>query len=174
MPPAKPRITLGLMMLALIAACTAAPPQMQGFRDTGAPFASTSRFETERFVGEWVRVAAFVAPGQGLEVERHLYRRATTGQIIADVTGADGVTRRQIYDLTAPGRLRLQGQSTQAEELWLIWVDEGFRTAVLGTPSGSQAFVLDRSATPAPDRMRAAGEILDWYGYDMTRLQRVP
>ena len=171
MPILPIRLRLGLLALVLIAACAAPPVPVAGFRDPGAPFASTSRFETERFLGEWVRIAAFAAPGQAAGPQRQLYRRATTGQIVADVTGADGVTARRVYDLTAPGRLRPVGQEGQAEELWVLWVDEGFRTAVLGTPSGSQAFILDRSATPAPDRMRAAREILDWYGYDMGRLQ---
>lgn len=171
MPIATIRLSLVALVLALMAACAAPSPPVQGFRDASAPFASTQRFETQRFLGEWVRVAAFAAPGQELSPQRQLYRRATTGQVVADVTGVDGVTRRQVYDLTAPGRLRPQGQESRAEEMWVLWVDEGFRTAVLGTPSGSQAFILDRSNAPAPDRMRAAREILDWYGYDMARLQ---
>lgn len=171
MPLAKSRIALGLMAVAIFAACAAPPAPVQGFRDTAAPFASTQRFETEKFLGDWVRVAAFAPSGQPVAPERHRYQQATTGQIIGDVTGMNGATQRQVYDLTAPGRLRAQGQDDPSEALWLLWVDEGFRTAVLGTPSGSRAFILDRSATPAPDRIRAAREILDWYGYDMTRLQ---
>lgn len=160
----------GLLMLALLAACNAPVPE-RGFRDPGAPFASTQRFDTARFLGDWVQVAAFAAPGQAITPERHLYRRATTGQIVADITGTDGATRREVYDLVAPGRLRPRGADTPPGDLWVLWVDEGFRTAVLGTPSGSRALILDRSAQPAPDRLRAAREILDWYGYDMTRLQ---
>ena len=160
----------GLLVLALLAACAAPMPE-RGFRDPGAPFASTQRFDATRFVGDWVQVAAFAAPGQDIAPERHLYRRATTGQIVADISGADGATRREVYDLIAPGRLRPRGQDTPPGDLWVLWVDEGFRTAVLGTPSGSRALMLDRNAAPAPDRLRAAREILDWYGYDMTRLQ---
>jgi len=171
MPFAKTRLSLGLMALALAAACAAPPAPQQGFRDTAAPFASTQRFETERFLGDWVRVAVFAPPGQPVTAERHRYQQGAGGQIISDVTQANGATARQVYDLAGPGRLRPQGQADPSEALWLLWVDEGFRTAVLGTPSGSQAFILDRSVTPAPDRIRAAREILDWYGYDMTRLQ---
>ena len=159
-----------LLPLILLVAC-AAPQPTQGFRDPGAPFASIQRFETERFLGTWVRVAAFAAAGDDVAPERHLYRRAATGRIVADITRADGGTMRRIYVQSGPGRLRPADQDGQAEALWVLWVDEGFRTAVLGTPSGSQAFILDRSATPAPDRLRAAREILAWYGYDMARLQ---
>jgi apolipoprotein D and lipocalin family protein len=166
------RLRLGLLALVLMTACAAPPPPVQGFRDAAAPFASTQRFETGQFLGDWVQVAAFAAPGQAVSAERHLYRRATTGQIVADVTGADGVVQRRVYELTGPGRLRPVGLAEGDEALWVLWVDEGFRTAVLGTPSGSQAFILDRSASPAPDRLRAAREILEWYGYEMVRLQR--
>lgn len=172
MPISLFRPLSGLLMLALLAACNAPMPE-RGVRDPGAPFASTQRFDTALFLGEWVQVAVFVAPGQAVAPERHLYRPATTGQIVADITGTDGATRREVYDLVAPGRLRPRGQDTPPGDLWVLWVDEGFRTAVLGTPSGSRGFILDRSAAPAPDRLRAAREILDWYGYDMTRLQTV-
>lgn len=163
---------LGLVMpgLVILAACAAPPPAERGFRDLAAPFASTQRFAAERFLGEWVEVARFAAPGAEVPAARHLYRRATTGQIVADVTGAEGVTARRVFAVEGPGRLR--PVSPAGEALWVLWVDEGFRTAVLGTPSGSAAFILDRSATPAPDRLRAAQEILQWYGYDMARLQR--
>ena len=159
-----------LAVLTALLACTA-PVAERGFRDPSAPFASISRFEIPRFLGEWVRVAEFMQSGQGITPQTHLYRLATTGQLVADITEADGVTRRQVYDQPAPGRLRATGSEAQAEELWVLWVDEGFRTAVLGTPSGSRAFILDRSATPAPDRLRAAREILNWYGYDLAQLE---
>jgi apolipoprotein D and lipocalin family protein len=169
MPGFFMRLRLGWVALVLLAACASpVPPVDEGFRNLRAPFASTQRFETERFLGEWVQVAAFAPPG-AVVAERHLYRRATTGQIVADVTAPDGASLRRVYALEGPGRLR--AVAPEGEALWVLWVDEGFRTAVLGTPSGSQAFILDRSATPAPDRLRAAREILDWYGYDMARLQ---
>lgn len=173
MPLARFFRAIALMAVAFAAACAAPPAEAPGFRDSTAPFASTSRFETDRFLGTWQRVAVFAADAEPLQPQGHLYRRAANGQIVEDVTASQGATQRRVYDLVAPGRLRLHGQDSRQEELWLLWVDEGYRTAVLGTPSGSQAFILDRSATPAPDRMRAAREILMWYGYDMTRLQSV-
>jgi apolipoprotein D and lipocalin family protein len=53
-----------------------------------------------------------------------------------------------------------------------MWVDEGFRTAVLGTPSGKVGYVLDRKPKPSPDRYIAATKILTFYGWDISRLQR--
>lgn len=163
-----------VLALSLVAACTAPPAKAPGFRDPAAPFASTSRFEVDRFLGTWQRVAVFAAPDAAVSPQTHLYRRATSGQIIEDVTAPDGSTRRNVYQVTAPGRLLAQSGDAAPEALWLLWVDEGYRTAVLGTPTGTKAFILDRASVPSPDRLRAAREILDWYGYDLGLLRPLP
>ena len=61
--------------------------------------------------------------------------------------------------LVGPGRLRVG-----AEEWWVIWVDVGYRTLAIGTPSGRFGIILDRGAIP-PDRLNAAREIFDFNGY---------
>ena len=60
-----------------------------------------------------------------------------------------------------PGRLSVAGQ----DDWWILWVDEGYRTLAVGTPSGRFGFVLDR-ATGAADRLQAAREVFDFNGYD--------
>ena len=162
------RAGLAALALAVLTGCATPPPTV--FRDTSAPFASISRFEVDRFLGDWQRVAAFVPAGQAVGPQRLRYLRASDGRVIGHASTPDGREAVTAYDLPAPGRLRPAGQG---EELWVLWVDEGFRTAVLGTRSGDAAMIIDRGGAPAPDRMRAAREILDWYGYDMTRLQEV-
>lgn len=66
--------------------------------------------------------------------------------------------------LTGPGRMRATGS---AAPLWVLWVDEGYRTVVIGTPDRSFAHILNRGGEIAPDRLKAAREILDWNGYDV-------
>ena len=61
--------------------------------------------------------------------------------------------------LIGPGRLRVKG-----EDWWVIWVDVGYRTLAIGTPSGRFGFILDRGAIPG-DRLNAAREIFDFNGY---------
>ena len=56
-------------------------------------------------------------------------------------------------------------------EIWLLWVDTGYRTAALGTPDGQFGMILDRSPSGGADRITAASEILEWFGYDMNKLQ---
>ena len=46
----------------------------------------------------------------------------------------------------------------------MIWVDVGYRTLAIATPSGRFGIILDRGALPA-DRLAAAREIFDFNGY---------
>lgn len=56
--------------------------------------------------------------------------------------------------------------------IWVLWVDEGYRTMALGTPSGRFGMILERGAGPTPsDRNAAAREILAWNGYALQRLR---
>ena len=55
--------------------------------------------------------------------------------------------------------------------LWVLWVDEGFRTAVIGNPEGTFAWIIDRSQKGGADRITAAREILDFNGYDVSQLK---
>ena len=61
----------------------------------------------------------------------------------------------------------------EARQFWVLWVDEGFRTAVLGNPDGTFGWIVDRSTTGGADRIKAAREILDFNGYDTGRLRVV-
>jgi apolipoprotein D and lipocalin family protein len=72
------------------------------------------------------------------------------------------------HDVSEGARWRASGG---APEIWLLWVDTGYRTAALGTPDGSFGMILDRSATGGTDRIAAARDIFDWFGYDLTKLQ---
>ena len=69
--------------------------------------------------------------------------------------------------VTGPGRMEIAGR-----ELWVLWVDDGFRTAAIGHPSGGYGWIMERGAHAA-DRRKAAREILAWAGYDLTRLVEV-
>ena len=52
----------------------------------------------------------------------------------------------------------------------MLWVDDDFRTAALGTPDGSLGWIIDRSATGGTDRIAAAREIMEFNGYDVSKL----
>ncbi|MBP0482869.1 lipocalin [Sagittula salina] len=53
--------------------------------------------------------------------------------------------------------------------LWVHWLDADNRTLAMGDPGGGWFAILDRTGRPG-ERLRAAREILEWYGYDLSRL----
>jgi apolipoprotein D and lipocalin family protein len=158
----------GLLLALALAGCVAAPvapPEQAVFRTAGAPFASSTRFDAARMAGDWRLVAAFSG---------RVGRLPPVGLRLAAVSGGIEVARggwvwpEGRYGVTGPGRLVRDG----GPEVWVIWVDDDFRTAVLGSPDGRLGFILDRGRISA-DRLRAAREILAWQGYDMTQLREV-
>jgi apolipoprotein D and lipocalin family protein len=139
---------------------------LAGCGDAGAPRETSARmtslvgFDPARFSGTWREVASVGrAPGALWRVE------AGPGGTLAVSTSRDGAGRGE---MVGPGRFRL---SQFAAPLWVLWADADMRTLVLGTPDGSFAMVLDRSARAAPDRLAAAREVLEWNGYNLADLR---
>ena len=165
------RVLPGVVALALgLAACA---PATTGFRDTRTPMGATLRFDAGRFAGPWHVVARmgssaepetfdFAAPGAGWQVTRSRLSCTAAG---CARSRADRPVR-----MVAPGRIEVGGQVW-----WVLWVDDDFRTAAIGTPDGSFGWIMDRKGPKgiSADRLNAAKEIMDWAGYDLGRLQMV-
>ncbi len=156
---------LRLLALLALTACAAPPAPPQGaFRPAGAPIWSSAQLDPARLAGEWRQVAGFGAEGcrpGGVTISG---RAALTAAFRLCLSGRDW-TGAGPMQAAGPGRFTVGGRPW-----WVLWADADYRTLVIGTPDGSFGFVLDRSGTAAPDRMRAAREILDWNGYDLARL----
>lgn len=166
-----------LPLLLLLAACgrepPPAPPPSASFRDASAPIASTTRGGPADLAGEWVVAEAFPGGPFGLS-------RGGTARLAMDasgtgtwtLTGADGTARALPVTSPAPGRYRAAGLGGETwADLWVLWVDDDFRTAAVGTPDGAFGWVMDRPGAASPDRARAAREMLDFNGYDLGRLR---
>ncbi len=54
----------------------------------------------------------------------------------------------------------------------MLWVDFDYRVAVLGTPSGRWGMILSRQTPPRPDLIKAARDVMDFNGYDMTQVSK--
>ncbi len=148
----------------LLVGCAPAGPQLASvFRAADAPIYSAAAFDASRLQGDWVQVAAFTASGagscaggsadflssgSGLGLVADLCLNGERRQVSGTVTGA------------GPGRLAVEGM----ENWWIIWVDSGYRTLAIGTPSGRFGFVLDRGDISG-DRLKAAREVFDFNGY---------
>lgn len=146
----------------LLALAACAPSTTDGFRDRTAPIAATTRFEPEQLAGDWWVRAEFT---EDQRVARQVSYQLDGAAAFA-IGPKDGPLVR--HDLTEGARW--QASKTQPE-VWLLWVDTGYRTAAIGTPDGSFGMILDRAPSGGADRIAAAREILEWFGYDMTKLQ---
>lgn len=148
-------------LAALVLLSCAPKPVATGFRTADAPIWSAAAFLPVQAAGSWRQVADFQPAGAD----------CTSGsvEIVPDAAGLrlDGTLclagqARNVSGLatpSGPGRLTVAG-----EDWWVIWVDTGYRTLAIGTPSGRFGFILDRGAIPG-DRLNAAREIFDFNGY---------
>ena len=59
------------------------------------------------------------------------------------------------------------------QTLVIMWVDEGFRTAAIGTRDGTFGAILDRYPRGSADRFNAAIQILKFNGWDVSQLKKV-
>lgn len=141
-----------LMAALLLAGCATAPNlDSLPLRNPTAPVGSQVDATLTRLAGNWrVVQGAGIAPGTRLSFGAS---QAVLPQGAVAVSDA------------GRGRLRLG-----SDILWIYWIDADSRTAALGDPDGRRVWIMDRTGRPG-DRLRAAREILSWYGYDLTRLE---
>lgn len=173
------RIAAALVVLAL-GACAAQTPKvttLQGYRDRSAVIGATSRFDEARFAGVW-----YIRAGFEPDLGRMAFRMGTSpggpvmrlGAFVCDPAGICGDFAQDLpLKRLGNGRFVTKMPGGETREFWVLWVDEGFRTAVLGNPDGTFGWIVDRSTKGGADRIRAAREILDFNGYDVSQLKVV-
>ena len=75
--------------------------------------------------------------------------------------------------MTGPGRFTMRRDGVNAEH-WVLWVDADFRTAVIGSPTGQFGWIMEKgTGAPSPDRIKAARDVLDFGGFDLSQLREV-
>ncbi len=148
-----------------------------GYRDRSVAISSMAVFDPERYAGTWYEVARFPTPFQsGCTNTSAEYRIVSDTELSVKNSCLRNGTQSVIEGrakVFGPGRLkvRLEGVPVAAE-YWVLWVDEGYRTAVVGTPSGRAGWILNRDPAIPADRLAAAEEVLRFNGYDVSQLHR--
>ncbi len=140
-------------------------------RDLSTQISSTTRYDASRFAGRWHFRGEFVYPGETPQ-SGSLEFRPNGGKIAQIALYDDRGRVTDIYDVDQPlpGRFTL-GKRPYQTEYWVLWVDEGYRTAAIGTPSGSFGWILDRNLKGGADRVKAARDVFEFNGYNMARLK---
>jgi len=167
--------------LVVLAACSApqdeAVEPVFSYRNQTVPIGVTSRFDAAKFAGPWQVRQVLPAEEKFGELRLITDNKGTRLRVAANVCDGAGICGTFAEDLATTregrGRYIVTMPDGKRRKLWVLWVDEGFRTAVIGNPAGTYAWVLDRSRTGGADRIKAAREILDFNGYDPRQLKVV-
>ncbi len=160
---------LALLGYLALAACGPEPEPASApaasFRDRGVPIGSTTRGDLGSLSGDWVIAQSFPGPSFAAPGTRLRLEPEAGGGALLRFEGPGGARELRAAN-AGPGRLAVEG----GPELWVLWVDDDFRTAAVGTPDGSLGWIMDRPGQASGDRTAAAREVLDWSGYDLGRL----
>ncbi len=157
-----------LAALVLLSACSGGQRETVAFRAPEAPIWSAAAFVPAQVTGQWQQVAAFTATPGSCRGGAVTVDPAPGGYAVKGTLCLDGKARKvdALARPVGPGRLSVEGQ----EDWWVLWVDSGYRTLAVGTPSGQFGFVLDRGRI-SQDRLVAAAEVFAFNGYTKGRLQ---
>ncbi|WP_254054587.1 lipocalin family protein [Roseovarius sp. EL26] len=167
------KILLTWVTLAFLAGCG---DGATGYRDPNVPLSVTTRGTAGDVSGAWY-VRAGTPGNEDLQKVSILpdWQGMQAVELVSRTCESNGDCEEvgEIWKAKPLGQHRWRIQSPHGDatrELWVIWVDEGFRTAAIGTPDGSYGWILDRASNGGSDRIEAAREILDFNGYDTAQL----
>jgi len=149
------------------------------YRDTDTSISSKAVFSPERYTGVWYEIARFPVPFEagckGVTAEYAL-RDDGSLSVLNICRNPDGTEKSRIAgsaEVVGPGRLKVRFDTVPfvAADYWVLWTDEDYRTAVVGTPNGRAGWILNRTPDIRADRLETARDILQFNGYDLDRLK---
>lgn len=159
--------------LVALAGCGAKAPVPQGsIRNPEAMISSAALFDPARFGGTWQVAQSAVRGCGGARQEWRWDGRGGYALSGIDCAGAVPAVLTGQAALTGPGGRILPETGFGAEPVFVLWVDQDYRVAALGTPSGHWGMVLTRPGMARGDLIGAAREVLDFNGYDTRRIGR--
>lgn len=165
-----------LLLCSTLAACSGS------YRDTSVTMDVVSKLDVQRYTGVWYEYARFPV----------LFQRGCTDttaeyQIIDENTVSvynrclvDSGTR--VKDITGEatiegiGKLKVSFPQVPfvKSPYWVLWVDDEYEVAVVGTPNGSAGWILSRSTEPSQKHIDKARSALTEAGYDVSKLEVTP
>ncbi|KAF0677585.1 lipocalin family protein [Profundibacterium mesophilum] len=161
---------LAIAALGFLAAC-AAPDRLAevvptpGHRDVTAMISSKAMLAPSRMDGPWHVTGRFPAPAGACVPERFTF---APGRLSLRCTGqgaGDTISAPLAYQGLGRYQADFGAGTGMPSDLWVLWADEGYRTAVIGMPGGEAGWIIDREPGSSADRQAAAREVLLFNGY---------
>lgn len=169
-------VMMALAALVAVASCGGRAPEEApgpGLRVPGAMISSAAVLDPARFAGAWFVAASGVAGCAGAGQRWDWDGRGSFA--LSGIDCGAGAKPRHLRGravLSGPGGRLSPDQGFGGAPVWVLWVDQDYRMAVLGTPGGQFGMILSRELPPRPDLFRAAQEVLDFNGYPPSRIGR--
>jgi apolipoprotein D and lipocalin family protein len=161
------KLIAGGIVAAALAGC-APDPTATKLRDPEALISSASLFDPARFGGTWQVVSSGVPGCAG--AQKWVWDGTGGYQVSGiDCAGAAKPLADRIV-LTGPGGRLAARTAFGGEPIFVMWVDQDYRIAALGTPSGRWGMILSRQSPARPDLLKAAREVLDFNGYNLAKV----
>ena len=171
-----------LALPVILTACAIGP----SFRDTAVPIATARQVDLNRYQGLWYEIARFpvsfeegcvgvtaeytVLPDGDVRVvntcrEGSLTAPARTSEAIAEAVDASNARLKVDFVPYIP---------FTAGDYWILDIDEGYRTVVVGNPDGTAGWVLAREPQIGEARLQRGYDVLRRAGYDLSRITLTP
>ncbi|UYV36270.1 lipocalin family protein [Rhodobacteraceae bacterium D3-12] len=176
---------ISLVMIGGLVGCVAPAPDVPPLRDPAAAISSQVNVTPERLAGAWVVRRSWIGDpylstdAAGGMAGLRIVRTPQGVRLKAQKFGIDAAKRASFLPFAAdlrtsgPGRFEeTGGQAFGGAALWVLWMDADDRTVAIGTPNGRFGWIMDRKATGGQDRIKAASDIMEWMGYDLSKAQR--
>lgn len=167
-------VTLCAAVLAL-ASCAGpdSPTPVKNLRQDGAPISSAALFDPAAFAGQWQVIASNT---QGCAGAQQYWTQTTpleyllSGQDCSNGTAATAL--QGTATVTGPGGRITTSSAYGQAPVWVLWVDQDYRVAALGTPSGQFGQIIARpQAASRQDLLAAAKEVMAFNGYPSDSLK---
>lgn len=164
-----------VLMLSALSACG-----FNNYRDDSVPITSFADLDVGRYSGLWYEIASFPVPFQaGCVATTAEYAVLEPGRISVRNTCREDTLDGPIKQIegeasvTGPGQLAVRFYSVPFinAPYWVLWVDENYQTAVVGSPSGRAGWILGRTPEIDPAQYQAALAVLVSNGYDVSQIR---
>lgn len=167
------KLIWGAGLIALAGCFGGKPAEAPSLRDPKGMISSAVIFDPARFAGRWF-VAASGVPGCAGAAQDWVWDGRGAYQLSGVDCGAGAKPARLSGRavMTGPGARFTPDAGFAKAPVWVLWMDQDYRVAVLGTPGGGFGMVLTRELPMRADLGAAAREVLGFNGYDVARIGR--
>jgi apolipoprotein D and lipocalin family protein len=170
-------MSLLTVILAILTACGTS------YRTTSDPLVAQKEFDPERYLGLWYEIARFpVFFQKGCTATTAEYGPLDAGKISVLKKCRMGTTSGAVKEIVGfaeiveLGRLKVSFDTVPfvRGDYTVLWVDDTYHSAVVGSASGKAGWILARTPEIPPSTRQEAENILKSNGYDTTALIDVP